>query len=72
MLVKLSTAEEVNSFVNAAMKMTSKVHIYATNEVVDASSIMGILTLNLSEPIALTCENEEEAREALAQFIVEV
>ena len=71
MLVKLNTQEDVAAFVESAVRMKSKVRIHALNSIVNASSIMGILTLNLSESIALTCEDEEEAKEALEQFIVE-
>ena len=72
MFVKLSNVEDVKGFVNCAMKMKSKVTVSSLNAVVDASSIMGILTLDLSKPIELQCEDVEEAKDALEQYITEV
>lgn len=68
--VKLNTQQDVGDFCNAATHMKSAVKITALNTVVDASSLMGIMTLNLSEPIELTCDNEAEAAEALSQWKV--
>ena len=68
--VKLTTQKDVGDFCNAVTRMKSTVKITALNTVVDASSLMGIMTLNLSEPIELTCENEKEAAEVLTKWSV--
>lgn len=68
--VKLTTQKDVGDFCNAVTRMKSTVKITALNTVVDASSLMGIMTLNLSEPIELTCENEKEAAEVLTKWTV--
>ena len=69
--VKLSTVDEVKEFVNAAMDMKTAVRITALNNtIVDASSVLGILSLNLSNPLVLNCENEEEANEFLSKWRV--
>lgn len=68
--VKLTTQKDVGDFCNAVTRMKSTVKITALNTVVDASSLMGIMTLNLSEPIELTCENEKEATEVLTKWSV--
>lgn len=68
--VKLTTQKDVGDFCNAVTHMKSTVKITALNNVVDASSLMGIMTLNLSEPIELTCENEKEAAEVLTKWTV--
>lgn len=68
--VKLTTQKDVGDFCNAVTRMKSTVKITALNNVVDASSLMGIMTLNLSEPIELTCENEKEAEEVLTKWTV--
>ena len=68
--VKLTTQKDVGDFCNAVTRMKSTVKITALNTVVDASSLMGIMTLNLSEPVELTCENEKEAVEVLTKWTV--
>lgn len=68
--VKLTTQQDVGDFCNAVTHMKSTVKITAINAIVDASSLMGIMTLNLSEPVELTCEDEQEAAEALIQWKV--
>lgn len=68
--VKLTTQKDVGDFCNAVTRMKSTVKITALNTVVDASSLMGIMTLNLSEPVELTCENEKEAAEVLTKWTV--
>lgn len=69
LFAKLNNQKDVSAFCNAATKMHSKVTVTALNAVVDARSIMGIMTLNLSEPIELKCENEAEASDKLSEWI---
>ena len=66
---KLNDQKSVTDFCNAASKMHSKVTITALSTIVDARSIMGIMTLDLSAPIELECENEAEASDKLAAWL---
>ena len=71
LFAKLNNQKDVSAFCNAATKMHSKVTITALNSVVDARSIMGIMTLNLSEPVVLDVDDVAEAKEAFAEWFTE-
>ena len=60
--IKLSFAEEVKSFVNTVNRYPYEVDLRAGRHVVDAKSILGIFSLDLSKPITLdiysdTCDD---------------
>ena len=51
--IKLSFAEEVKTFVNAVNRYPYEMDLRAGRHVVDAKSILGIFSLDLSHPISL-------------------
>ncbi len=51
--IKLSFAEEVKAFVNAVNRYPYEMDLRAGRHVVDAKSILGIFSLDLSKPIIL-------------------
>ncbi|NLJ64873.1 MAG: HPr family phosphocarrier protein [Christensenellaceae bacterium] len=51
--IKLSFAEEVKTFVNIANRYPYDMDLRAGRHVVDAKSILGIFSLDLSQPITL-------------------
>lgn len=71
--IKLSFAEEVKSFVNIVNRYPYDMDLRAGRHVVDAKSILGIFSLDLSKPIVLEVYNDScaELVNDLAPFIGE-
>lgn len=71
--LKLSFAEEVKAFVNIANRYSYDMDLRAGRHVVDAKSILGIFSLDLSKPISLEVYADEcdDLVKDLNQFIVE-
>ena len=57
--IKLSLAENVKSFVNIVNRYPYDVDLRAGRHVVDAKSILGIFSLDLSRPIALEVYSDD-------------
>ena len=57
--IKLSFAEEVKTFVNTVNRYPYEVDLRAGRHVVDAKSILGIFSLDLSKPITLDIYNDD-------------
>lgn len=53
MRIKLSTANDVKEFVNVAMLCPYQIDVRHGRYIVDAKSIMGLFSLNLSEPLSV-------------------
>ena len=70
--IKLSFAEEVKTFVNVANRYNYDMDLRAGRHVVDAKSILGIFSLDLSKPITLEvyADDCEDLLEDLKAFIV--
>ena len=69
----LGTIERVKDFVNAVTRLDCDVDIVSGRYVIDAKSIMGIFSLDLSKPIDLAIHaeaNEDEILEALKPYLV--
>lgn len=56
--IKLSFAEEVKTFVNIVSRYPYDMDLRAGRHVVDAKSILGIFSLDLSKPISLEIYSE--------------
>ena len=56
--IRLSTIEDVRRFVNAAKKCDAEIDLESGRYIVDAKSIMGIFSLDLSKPIDLEIHAE--------------
>ncbi len=70
--IKLSFAEEVKTFVNVANRYNYDMDLRAGWHVVDAKSILGIFSLDLSKPITLEVYSEDcdDLLNELKAFIV--
>ena len=72
--ISLNSIEKVKSFVNDLTKFDTDFDLISGRYVIDAKSIMGIFSLDLSRPIDLNIHAEGDAEEiltVLAPYIVE-
>ena len=72
--ISLNSIDAVKSFVNTVTKYESDFDLVSGRYVIDAKSIMGIFSLDLSKPIELNIHSEEQLDEImdnLKQFIIE-
>ena len=70
--IKLSLAENVKTFVNIVNKYPYDVDLRAGCHVVDAKSILGIFSLDLSKPIAMEVYDDacDDLLEEIKPFII--
>ncbi len=72
--ISLNSIEKVKSFVNDLSRFDADFDLVSGRYVIDAKSIMGIFSLDLSKPIDLNVHAEdselEEIMETLAPYIV--
>ena len=57
--LKLSQAEEIKEFVNTVNRYSYEMDLRAGRHVVDAKSILGIFSLDLSKPISLEIYSDD-------------
>ncbi|WP_310602075.1 HPr family phosphocarrier protein [Anaerosporobacter sp.] len=72
--ISLNSIDKVKAFVNEVTKFSTDFDLVSGRYVIDAKSIMGIFSLDLSKPIDLNIHNEESVDSilnALAPYIVE-
>ena len=73
--VSLNSIDKVKDFVNEVAKYNAEFDLVSGRYVIDAKSIMGIFSLDLSKPIELNIHSETEDVDAilenLKQFTVE-
>lgn len=72
--ISLNSIDKVKSFVNDVTKFNTEFDLVSGRYVIDAKSIMGIFSLDLSKPIDLNihCEDDvEKITTTLAPYIVE-
>jgi phosphocarrier protein HPr len=69
--IKLSFAEEVKTFVNIVSRYPYDMDLRAGRHVVDAKSILGIFSLDLSKPISLEvyADDCDDLLKDLEQFV---
>ena len=71
--IRLSTIEDVRNFVNTVSKYDIDIDLSSGRYIVDAKSIMGIFSLDLSKPIDLAIHaesNMDEIMEVLKPYLV--
>ncbi len=68
--VNLSNAQEVKAFVNVVEKYPFDVDLVSGRYVINAKSIMGIFSLDLSQPIELVALCDDKS--AMEQFISDI
>lgn len=72
--VSLNSIDKVKIFVNLIAKYDSDFDLISGRYVIDAKSIMGIFSLDLSKPIELSIHDDsvvEEVMDSLQKYIVE-
>ena len=72
--ISLDSIEKVKNFVTEINKFNSEFDLVSGRYTIDAKSIMGIFSLDISKPIDLNIHNENDAAtvmERLAPYIVE-
>ena len=72
--ISLNSIDKVKAFVNEVTKFDSDFDLVSGRYVIDAKSIMGIFSLDLSKPIDLNIHNDAQADtivNALKPVIVE-
>lgn len=71
-MISLNSIDKVKSFVNTISKFDSDFDLISGRYVIDAKSIMGIFSLDLSQPIELTihAEDDSEILEAIKPYMV--
>ncbi|MEG0570548.1 MAG: HPr family phosphocarrier protein [Oscillospiraceae bacterium] len=71
--IKLNTINDVKLFVNTVAKCDYEVDLISGRYAIDAKSIMGIFSLDISKPINLEAhtENADAFFGEIKQFIVE-
>ena len=70
--ISLPSVDAVRNFNNKIFGLPGDFDLGSGRYIVDARSIMGIFSLDLSKPVSLTInsDNEEEVVEAIREFIV--
>jgi phosphotransferase system HPr-like phosphotransfer protein len=72
--ISLNSIDKVKTFVNEINRFNAEFDLVSGRYVIDAKSIMGIFSLDLSKPIDLAIHTEgdtTEIMEALAPYIIE-
>ena len=71
--INLDSTTDVKNFVNLVIKHSCDVDLISGRYVVDAKSILGVFSLDLTKPITVEAagEDAESLIEALAPYIVE-
>lgn len=67
--ISLNTIEKVKSFVNDITKFDTDFDLVSGRYVIDAKSIMGIFSLDLSKPISLNIHADESGLEAIMETL---
>lgn len=72
--IKLASIDDVKNFVSIATKFNCEIDVVSGRYVVDAKSIMGLFSLDLSRPLLLKIDSSDEAltndiKECLDQFV---
>lgn len=72
--ISLNSIDKVKAFVNDVTKFNTDFDLVSGRYVIDAKSIMGIFSLDLSKPIELAIHTEtglDEIMEVLKPYIIE-
>ena len=72
--ISLNSIDKVKSFVNEISKFDNDFDLVSARYVIDAKSIMGIFSLDLSKPINLNIhadENMNAILEAIKPYVIE-
>ena len=68
--LKLNGMDDVNKFIDITSRYEGNIFLLNNGDEVDAKSILGIFSINLSKPVELVCEKDDaELMKALTPFI---
>ena len=67
--IMLKTIDDIRSFVNIVSRFDCDIDLASGRYVVDAKSIMGIFSLDLSKPILVTVRDDRFADEILQAIV---
>lgn len=67
--IKLMTLEEAKEFVTAAMRCDFDVDVYYNRVVIDAKSILGVLSLDLTRVLTVRMYGEDEVFEEFLETV---
>ena len=69
--IKLNAAEDVREFVNAASKCDFDIDVFYNRIIIDAKSILGILSMDLTKVLTVKCYGEDQNfNKTIAKFAV--
>lgn len=69
--IKLNATEEVQEFVKAAGKCDFDIDVFYNRIIIDAKSILGILSMDLTRELTVRCYGESKRfNEVMAKFAV--
>lgn len=69
--IKLNAAEDVREFVNAASKCDFDIDVFYNRIIIDAKSILGILSMDLTKVLTVKCYGEDHNfNKTIAKFAV--
>jgi len=69
--IKLNATDDVKEFVNAAARCSFDIDIFYNRVIVDAKSILGILSMDLTKPLTVQYHGESsELHSVLKKFAV--
>jgi len=70
LILKLSSFDDIKKFIDITSRYGDNLSLKNGSYVVDAQSILGIFSMDLSQPIHLICEGENDnLRRELTPFI---
>ena len=68
--ISLNSIDKVKTFVNVINRFDAEFDLVSGRYVIDAKSIMGIFSLDISKPIDLNIHNLDEIMEQLQPYLV--
>jgi phosphotransferase system HPr-like phosphotransfer protein len=66
--IQLTTIKDVSQFVNATLSAPCDIELSHGKYVVDAKSMMGVLSLDLTKPVDMTINSDSEPTEFLSKI----
>lgn len=66
MKVNLNSVDKVKSFVNEVSNFSTEIDLVSSRYVIDAKSIMGVLSLDLSKPIEVCVYDRDKEAEVMS------
>jgi len=73
--VSLTSITDVKAFVDAAAQVACEIDVLSGRYIVNAKSIMGLFSIDLSQPVRVEVQGDEGQgaafRESVAAFVVE-